>query len=989
MKTLNKGLLSICLFLTSFFLFQNDAQASHVAGGYIQLECTGTPGVYRVKLILYRDCSGTTINNAYTVNFTNSCGLNNVNVNVTRQSMQEVSQICDAQLNNTTCKGGNLPGYQEYIFTGTVNLGNCDSWTASYALCCRNATTNVQGASGTNFTITSQFNTATPNCNTTPTVTAQPEPFVCRNQPVSYNLGAYEPDGNTITYSLVSAFNNANPVTYNGGFNSTSPIPGINIDPTSGTVTFTPTTLGNFIIVIRMTERDGSGNIISVTNYEYQTYVLNCTNQLPQPPSSTPGGGVSNVTGSIVQNGPNSLTLCQGFQGCFDVVFSDPDVGNVLTVVSNLAAVLPGATISQTGTNPLTVSVCWTPITTSGVVTLSFLVEDDACPITGQNNYAATINVVNPGVPSVTTTTETCGGTNQGTATITMTGGVSPFTYNITGPQTSSNATGSFTNLPPGNYNYTVNTGGGCDVTGTFTIIAGPPLPVTASGTDLTCNGSADGTATATPTGGLAPYVYVWSQGGTSIGQTTQTASNLSAGTYDVSVTDGAGCVTVESVTIAEPAVITGVLTPTSVLCNGGASGQIDVSGVSGGNGIYTYSLNGGTPQAGTNFGGLATGSYQVEIRDGNGCSLILTTTVAEPTLLNITLNNVDDATCGSNSGAIDVTASGVSVPYQYSSGGPNQGSGSFTNMAPGSYNITVTDFYGCTAVVPATVGAVAVPTAFVDNQIDLSCFGCNNGQVVIGTSGALAPISYSLNGGTGQPSNTFTGLSAGAYTVVITDDNSCTASVSFTIVQPPVLTYTSVPTPASCAGNCDGEITISASGGTTPYEYSSNNGLSFSTNPTLGGLCAGPIDVVVRDYKGCLSNSTVNITEPAGLSATYVNTDPVCKDGSDGEIEVTVTGGTLNYLYSVNGGALQSGNILTGLSAGNHNVIIEDGNGCQLTSTQVLNNPPGIDIDTLSMTPSNCGFNDGTIEFIASGANPPFLYSMAGSPNQDRKSVV
>ncbi|HZH87436.1 MAG TPA: hypothetical protein VFD77_08965, partial [Brumimicrobium sp.] len=92
MKTLNKGLLSICLFLTSFFLFQNDAQASHVAGGYIQLECTGTPGVYRVKLILYRDCSGTTINNAYTVNFTNSCGLNNVNVNVTRQSMQEVSQ---------------------------------------------------------------------------------------------------------------------------------------------------------------------------------------------------------------------------------------------------------------------------------------------------------------------------------------------------------------------------------------------------------------------------------------------------------------------------------------------------------------------------------------------------------------------------------------------------------------------------------------------------------------------------------------------------------------------------------------------------------------------------------------------------------------------------------------------------------------------------------------------------------------------------------
>src|SRR5690554_8228846 len=99
-----------------------------------------------------------------------------------------------------------------------------------------------------------------------------------------------------------------------------------------------------------MTEFDSNGNVVTVTNYEYQTYVETCNNELPQPPSATPGGGVSNVTGSIVQTGPNNLTLCQGFQGCFDVVFTDPDANDVLTVTSNLANVLPGATITETGT---------------------------------------------------------------------------------------------------------------------------------------------------------------------------------------------------------------------------------------------------------------------------------------------------------------------------------------------------------------------------------------------------------------------------------------------------------------------------------------------------------------------------------------------------------------------------------------------------------------------------------------------------------------
>lgn len=967
----------------------NYAHATHVAGGYIQFECTGTPGQYTVTLRQYRDCSGTTLGNNAQLNFTNNCGgINNFNVNLTRQSVTEVSQICSQQLNQTECKGGNLPGYEEHVYTATVNLAACDTWDVGYSLCCRNGTQNLNGQP--QFFVTTQLNTATDNCNTTPIVTAQPEPFVCINQPVTYNLGASEPNGNTIVYSFApgqTSFTNNVPYTapYNLGNPINTSTGGATIDPVTGTVSYTPDQTGAWVIVIRMEEYDVNGNLVSVTNYDYQTYVINCNNDLPQPPA----GGVSNISGAIVQNGPTDLSLCQGFEGCFDVVFSDPDAGDVLTVQSNLANVLPGATITQTGTNPITVSVCWTPVTTAGNVTLSFLVEDDACPMVGQNNFGATINVINPGVPSVVTTTETCGGSDEGTATITVAGNPGPFDFEIThqgGGTNATNTTGSFTDLEPGTYDYTVEVAGGCEVSGTFTIVPGPPMPVTPGGTNVDCNGGSNGTATVTPTGGTAPYVYVWSEGGSAIGQNTQTASGLDAGTYDVTVTDALGCTATAQYEVTEPTAITGTLDPTPALCKDDCNGEIDVINVSGGTAPYSYSLNNGTSQGGTNFSGLCDGPYQVDIIDDNGCELPLNTTITEPTALNISLDNVGDASCGTNSGSIDVSGTGGTAPYQFSIGGANQASGSFTGLAPGSYTVTITDDNGCTDDINATVGAVAAPTLFIDNQDNLACFGATNGEVILGTTGAIAPITYSLDGGPAQASNTFSNLSEGTYVGSMTDGNECTATVNITITQPTVLAYATVTQDASCNGVCDAEITVNANGGTPPYEYSSNNGATFqSGSNVLTGLCVAnsPIQVVVRDDNGCTSNSTPVISEPAAITSTYNPTDPVCRDDCNGEIEVLPSGGTAPYTYNVDGGAFQGSNILTGLCSGDRTVIIEDDNGCQLTNDINLVNPPGIVIDSIDSSPSNCGFNDGMLEVDANGVNPPFQYSINGAPNQ------
>lgn len=978
MRDFNLSSFAFVIMLFSFFFTTEEANATHVAGGYIEMECTGTPGIYNVRLILYRDCSGVGLGGNANIDFTNTCGLNDFNVRLTRVSQTEVSQVCLQQINNTTCNGGPLPGYEKHIYEGTVNLGDCDTWTANYRICCRNTVINLTNEDS--FNISTQINTATDNCNDTPSITGQPEPFVCINQPVSYNLGAFEPNGDSIVYSLVDAVQGINnPVTYNPGYTGLAPINGITIDPLTGTITYTPTIVGAFVIVIRMIEYNSNGDIVTITDYEYQTYVENCSNQTPQPPVT----GVSNISGAIVQNGPNNLTLCQGSNGCFDVVFNDPDLTNALTVQSNIAQVLPGATVTSTGTNPLTMSICWTPNVAQGVQTINFLVEDGACPIVGQNNYAVSINVVDPGVPSVVTTTELCLGTNLGIGTISMTGGVAPFTYNLLGAQASTNTTGVFDSLAPGTYNYTVNTGGGCDVNGTFTIIPGAPLPVTASTIDLSCNSAGDGSATIIPSGGIAPFTYDWSQGGTPLAQTTQTVSNLAAGIYNVTLTDDIGCTTDEIITVNEPAVISGTLLPTLTLCNGSADGQIDVNTVAGGTSPYTYGLNGGVAQTGTNFSGLLAGNHQVEISDINGCSLILNTVVAEPTALLINVDNSEDATCGVNSGSVTLSATGGTSPYEYSIGGANQSSGVFSNLAPNAYTLTVIDANGCNNSTTLTIDNVPVPTVLLSSQTNLSCFGGNDGQVTLGTTSAVAPVMYSLNGGVPQATNVFSGLIAGAYTAEIIDGNGCAATVNFTITQPTALAYTTTPTNSSCQGNCDGQIVVGATGGTAPYTFSSDNGVSFGPSSTLSNLCAGNVNVVVNDFNGCSANSVVNIAEPTMLTATLSGTNPSCNLGADGEIQVTATGGTLPYQYAVNNAPLQASSLITGLSAGVYSILIQDANGCQYTVSQTLFNPPGIALNQISNTPSNCGNNDGALEVGAVGTNTPFQYSINGSVNQ------
>lgn len=219
---------------------------------------------------LYADCGASlSAPTSPSINIESPCGTNQ-NLTLTMQpgtdpnGGTEVSQLCAANLAQSECNGGTLPGVQEFTYTAVVNLADCDCYTFSYELCCRNnGINNIQNASSDDIYIESTLCSQTAPCNNSPTFTSQPIPYVCVNQQVNYSYGVVEPDGHTLEFALVSALDfGATPVTYNAPYSGTSPIPGITIDPNTGELIFTPTSTGTFVVVIEVTEYDANGNVI-------------------------------------------------------------------------------------------------------------------------------------------------------------------------------------------------------------------------------------------------------------------------------------------------------------------------------------------------------------------------------------------------------------------------------------------------------------------------------------------------------------------------------------------------------------------------------------------------------------------------------------------------------------------------------------------------------------------------------------------------------
>jgi large repetitive protein len=687
-------------------------------------------------------------------------------------------------------------------------------------------------------------------------------------------------------------------------------------------------------------------------------------------PSGGGGGGSvivkSTVTGSVAINATGGKG---GDQGFLSSESEGPGGGGGGGFVA-ISAGAPAINVAG-GDNGITLSGSLTEFTPNGA-TSGGAGESTA--------IAQDFIIYEPVTITAAATTPVCAGNALSfTSTVNFPGG----TYAWSGPGgfTSAAANPSIASASTANSGQVqviYTTPGGCKDTAFVQVVVNPTPIVAASVVNPLCAGACNGSATINfTTNGTPAYTFAWNNG-----QATQTASNLCAGSYSATITDINGCTASANATITQPVAIAATVAVQNVTCNGSCNGTATVT-ASGGSAPYQYSINGGAYQASNVFSALCQGNHNVTVRDANNCTFTVAATITQPPVLALSLVSTGAATCGANTGSINVSGSGGTAPYTYSIGGAPQASGVFTNLAPGSYTAVITDANACTATLAVTVTAANSPTASVLSQQNVSCFGGVNGSVLIGVLGGAAPIQYTLNSGTPQLSNSFSNLSAGTYNVSITDANNCSSVTSFTITSPTQLTYTTTVTPASCNGVCDGTILVSPTGGTAPYTYSSNNGTTFGAANPITGRCAGTVSLVVQDANGCLSNSAVTITQPAPLTATYVNTNPLCHDGCDGQIAVTASGGTPGYQYSANGGTLQTSGILTNLCSGNRTVLVQDAHGCQLTSVQTLANPPGFTIVQNSMIESNCGFNNGSLDVSAVGPNAPYTYTLNSGPSQ------
>ena len=592
---------------------------------------------------------------------------------------------------------------------------------------------------------------------------------------------------------------------------------------------------------------------------------------------------------------------------------------------------------------------------------------------------SAPLNIIDappPVIASAPVTDVSCNGGNNGAIVVNGNGGTGALQYSIDGG-TTFQAGNNFNGLPTGNYNIVVQDANGCTVTAVIAVAEPNPLVVNSNSTVETC-GNSNGTLVINANGGTGALQYSNDNGAAF--QASNTFNNITGGNYNVIVQDANGCTaSIIAAVLAEPAPVISSAPVVDVICNAGTNGSIVINS-NGGTGAIQYSIDGGvTYQAGNTFSGLPAGNYSIVIQDANGCTTTDNAVIAEPSALVVNPNAVT-ATCSNSNGSININANGGTGAIQFSiDGGTSyQAGNTFNGLASGNYSIVVQDANGCTATSNINVPDATSPTITSNPVTDVSCNAGSNGSIIINSNGGTGAIQYSIDGGTiYQAGNTFNGLPAGNYSIIIQDINGCTATANANIAQPTALVVNPNAVTATCSNN-NGSINISANGGTGVIQYSIDNGATYQAGNNFNGLATGNYSIVVQDANGCTATSNINVPDAASpvIASTPV-VDVTCNSGTNGSIVINSNGGTGAIQYSIDGGTTyQAGNTFNGLPAGNYSIIIQDVNGCTATANANIAQPTALVVNPNAVT-ATCSNNNGSININANGGTGTLQYSI------------
>lgn len=715
-------------------------------------------------------------------------------------------------------------------------------------------------------------------------------------------------------------------------------------------------------------------------------------------------GGTSNTTGIFTGLVPGIYTVTfVTAAGCNGTVPVNPEVTagpgpaiNASPMMTSCAGANDGSIIASVAINPGTGGLFTltpggqsnTTGTFTGLTAATYTVTYSNAEGCSVSRSVTVISGITP-TAFATTTPATCPGANNGTITITPSGG--PGTVYSINPG-GSNSTGIFTGLAPGNYQISYVTATNCTGMGmnSVTVGAGSNPTTTALSTATTCPGASDGSITVTPVG-TGTTTYTLNPG--AVSNTTGIFTGLAAGSYTITFVTAIGC---NGTVPTNPVVVNGSSPTTTAVaaatsCPGVNDGTITVAPV--GTGTTTYTLN---PGAVTNttgiFTGLAAGIYTITFTTG-GCSGTVPVSPVVTSGPSPTSTAVATATTcpGVNDGTLTVAPVGAGTTYTLNPGAISNTTGIFTGLAAGSYTITFVTSIGCNGTVTGnttvTTGAAITGTA---TAVNTTCPSVNNGSITVNTP-AGPGTTYTLNpGAITNTTGIFTGLAPNTYTISFVTATGCTGTVSPNPVinAGPSLTSVFIQTNPVCATANDGSISITPQAGTTapyavtltgpggPYNYTGAGPILFT------GLAAGIYNYTYSEAGGCTgTGGPITLVTNPPIFTPVVLVNPSCNNSSNGTVTFNTTGGVAPYQYRLNpGGAFQSSNTFTGLGAGIYFFTIRDNAGCLKDTSVQLTQPTVLTATVTGSTPAGCSNNDGSISSTAAGGTAPYIYSIAGA---------
>jgi len=543
----------------------------------------------------------------------------------------------------------------------------------------------------------------------------------------------------------------------------------------------------------------------------------------------------------------------------------------------------------------------------------------------------------------------------------TTSGGKAPFTYKWNKPELASDKPA---NLSAGFYELTVTDATGKTATAGYNLQQPEPINTTTQVQAPASTGGSDGKAMLTATGGNGNFTYKWDNG-----ETTATATKLAPGKHSVTVTDAKGCTATASADITENILPLNVqIAETGTInCIGGTSGLSAT--VAGGKGPYQYAWSNAALKADKPTG-VPAGAYTLTVTDATGKTATGNITVKQPDAVTATTQVSAPASTGGSDGKAAITATGGNggFTYKWDNG---ETTAAAAKLPPGKHSVTVTDAKGCTATASADITENILP---LNVQIaETGAINCNGGTSGLSASiaGGKGPYQYAWSNAalkTDKP----TGITAGAYTLTVTDALGTTATSNITVKQPDALTATAqVSAPASTGGS-DGKAAITATGGNGGFTYKWDNG---ETTASAAKLAPGKHSVTVTDAKGCTATASADITENIlPLNVQIAETGTINCNGGTSGLSASIAGGKGPYQYAWSNAALKTDKP-TGITAGAYTLTVTDALGTTATSNITVKQPDALTATAQVSAPASTGGTDGKASITATGGNGGFTY--------------